>query len=183
MKPPLSAIGRGALLCVAFLSMGTPAAHAQGEPLTAGREVRLYVRGVIRPFEGVLQEVATDDLTIASADGSVLTIGRAQIERSEVRGTRANTWLGAGVGAAFGAGVGIWRVVKHRNDCGAGGGGFCDYSNDPWRLAIPTVAGAGVGALVGWRIRTATWLPGYLPTVAGGGPGGLAFSWSLTLGS
>lgn len=166
-----------------LLVAGASAAHAQEEPLTAGREVRLYVRGVIRPFEGVLEEVGPNDLTLSTPDGSVLTIGREQIERSEVRGTRKNTWLGVGVGAGVGLGVGVWRVVKHRNDCGAGVGGFCDHGNDPWRLAIPTVAGAGVGALVGSLIHTETWLPGYLPTVTGGGPAGLALAWTVPLGS
>ncbi len=139
--------------------------------------------GVIRPFEGVLQRVGANDLTLSTLDGSTLTIGLEQIERSEVRGTKKNTWLGAGVGAAFGVGVGIWKVVQHRNDCGIGSGTFCDHGKDPWRLAISTVVGAGAGALVGSFIRTETWLPGYVPTLTDGGPAGLALAWTVPLGS
>jgi len=182
MRPSVSPLLRGALICLAFLPCAADA-HAQAEPLAAGREVRLYVRGVIRPFEGELQQVGAGDLALVTPDGSVLTIGLEQIERSEVRGTRKNTWLGAGVGAAFGLGVGIWRVVEHRNDCGIGSATFCDPGKDPLRLAIPTVVGASAGALVGFFIHTDTWLAGYVPTLAGGGPAGMALAWTIPLGS
>jgi hypothetical protein len=155
-------------------------------PLAAGKEARLYIRGVIRPLEGRLDSVGPEAVTIIASDGAQLTLSPAQLERSELLGSRANPVLGAAMGGAVGLGVGVWRVVKSRNDCEVTPASFCAGSgtrHEGWLMAVPAAIGAAAGALVGTLIRSSEWLPAYVPTVSSNGDAGVGLTWGLPAGS
>ncbi len=162
------------------------AAYAQAEVLTPGREAHLFVRGVISPFEGTLTAVEPDGLTLTLLDGSVFTISPAQIQRSEVLGSRRNVRRGSFMGGALGLGVGVGLLVTSKNDCPGQLSGYCDsFGNSfhAWRLVVPPFVGAAAGALVGYSIKTARWVPCVLPQPSADGDVGLGLAWSVPLGS
>jgi hypothetical protein len=139
------------------------------------------VRGVAQVFEGRLTAASPEALAITLRDGSDFTISPSQLERSEVLGTRRNTLLGAVVGGGVGLGVGVVLLVTDDPAQGQPTAAPDDRfgeSFDAWKLIVPPVAGAVVGALVGNRIRTPDWFPGFLP----GAGGDVAFGWSAPVG-
>jgi hypothetical protein len=149
--------------------------------MTPGREVRLFVRGVIIPFEGTLTSVGPDALTLTLLDGSEFTISPSQLARSDVLGRQRNHVWGGLLGAGVGIGVGLALVIAERNDCARTTSGFCDQIGDrvnEWHLVVPPLAGAATGALVGYLIQTPRWVPGFLPSSPDGGAG-FAIRWSL----
>jgi hypothetical protein len=171
----------GLLGLVAWLGPAT-SVRAQAEPLAPGREVRLFVRGVAGSFDGRLTGLTPNALTLVQRDGSVFTLNPAQVDRSQVLGTRTNARRGALMGLGVGAGAGVWLAIASRNEC-LETSGFCDDPGDhfnEWHLVLPAVAGAAAGALVGHFIETPTWVPGFLP----GAPSsdGFALSWTLPAG-
>jgi hypothetical protein len=173
----------GPLALATWLGLA-PAAHAQAEPLEPGREVRLYVRGVANTFEGTLTAVSPEALGITLRDGSSFTFSPAQLERSEVRTSRPNTLRGAIVGGGVGLGVGVALVVT---DDEGGTGQLTTTPNDEfgvsfdaWKLIVPPIGGAIVGAFAGRQIRTPRWAPGFMPAGAAA-PGDFAFGWSVPL--
>jgi hypothetical protein len=173
------------LLALGLWAGLAPAAYAQAEALAPGRDVHLYVRGVIAPFEGTLTAVEPDGLTLTLLDGSVFTISPEQLHRSEVLGARRNLRRGGLIGGALGLAVGVGMVVGSRNDCPGQTLGYCDTfgsSFRAWHLIVPPLAGAASGALVGHFIRTPRWVPGVLPQPSANGEVGLAIAWSAPLG-
>jgi hypothetical protein len=179
--------GRGIGLFAFALWLGlAPPALAQAEPLTPGREVRLYMQGVIAPFEGTLTANAPDALTVTLLDGSEFTLSPEQLQRAEVLGTRRNVVRGAMAGGVLGIVAGVWLVVEARDDCSRDLSGFCNAFGDSineWHLVAPPLAGATAGALVGYFIRTPRWVPGLLPLASLNGRVGLAATWTVPLGS
>jgi hypothetical protein len=174
----------GPLALATWLGLA-PAAHAQAEPLEPGREVRLFVRGVANTFEGTLTAVSAESLSITLRDGSSFTFSPGQLERSEVRTSRPNTLLGAIVGGGAGLGVGVALVVTD-DDGGTGSPTTAPddefgASVDAWKLIVPPIGGAILGAFAGRQIRTPRWAPGLLATGAAA-PGDFAFGWSVHLG-
>jgi hypothetical protein len=160
-----------------------PAAHAQAEPLETGRDARLFVSGVAAAFEGTLTSVSADALAITLRDGAAFTFQASQLERAEVLSSRRNTLRGAIVGLGVGLGTGVGLVVSSG---GAGdgepvsGGAPDEAFGDEfqaWKLIVPAVAGAVVGAFVGYSIRTPRWAPAFVPGAAGA-PGDFALTWS-----
>jgi hypothetical protein len=58
---------------------------------------------------------------------------------------------------------------------------FCDGLSDALSdvyFVVPPLAGAGLGALVGYFIQTPRWVPGVLPS-GPNGQAGLSLSWSI----
>jgi hypothetical protein len=160
-----------------------PPAYAQTEALAPGREVRLFVRGVIAPFEGTLTSARPDALTLTLLDGSEFTISPAQLQRSEVLSSRTNARWGAMAGGGIGLGIGVFLVIQARNDCDRDAYGVCDEFGthfDEWRLVIPSVAGIAAGALVGHFIRSPTWVPGFVSGASDGA--GLGLAWAIPVG-
>jgi hypothetical protein len=160
-----------------------PSAYAQAEPLAVGREVRLFVRGVIAPLEGRLLSISRDELTISMADGAVFAISPEQLQRTQVLGTRRNTARGLFLGAALGFGAGIAWIV--RSDCPRDASGFCEVGDsfNEWALVVPPVLGAGAGALAGYLIRTPRWAPGLLPQQSAAGGLAARLTWAVPIGS
>ncbi len=177
---------RSGLLALGLWAGLTPAAYAQAEALAPGREVRLFVRGVIAPFEGTLTAAEPDGLTVTLLDGSVFTISPAQLQRSEVLGSRRNVRRGSFMGGALGLGVGVGWVVASRNDCPGQASGYCDSFGNSFHtghLIVPPFVGAAAGALVGYFIETPRWIPGLLSQPSADGDVGLGLAWSVLLGS
>jgi len=171
------------ILVLAVLLGLPPRVHAQGEPLAPGRMARLFVRGLVAPLEGTLVEVGPERTRIDTPDG-VLAVSNTQVERSEVLGSRANTLRGAVIGLGVGLGVGVGLVIHSKDDCQPTVQEPCTVpgeGNEEWRLAIPGLAGAAVGALVGSQIRTSAWVPGFYPGGAVGSPG-VGMVWRVPLG-
>jgi hypothetical protein len=158
-----------------------PAVYAQAEPLEPGREVRLFVRGVAGPFEGLLTSATREALGITLRDGRDFTFTPSQLERTEVLSSRRNTLRGAILGGAVGLGVGVFLVVTDEGspDPTAPGGGF-RTEFDGWKLVVPPIAGTALGAFFGSSVRTPRWVPGLLPA-AGAASGDVAFGWSIRL--
>lgn len=178
--------GETGLLALGLWAGLAPAACAQAEALAPGRDVHLFVRGVIAPFEGTLTAVEPDGLTLTLLDGSVFTISPAQLQRSEVLGSRRNVRRGSLMGGALGLGVGVGLVVKSRKDCPGQPSGYCDsFGNNfhAWHLLVPPLAGAAAGGLVGHFIQTPRWVPGVMPLPSVDGDVGLGLAWSVPLGS
>ena len=179
-------MSRAALLGPLLLLGIAPAAHAQARPLEAGSEVRLFVRGVISPFEGVLLSADSDELTLSTENVGVLTMSPAQVERSEVLGPQRNTLRGALIGGGVGLGLGVGLVIASRDDCNRSQDpiGFCDAVGDAVQTAAliyTPVLGAGLGALVGYFVTTGRWFPGFLP-VARQGDAALGLGWTVPVG-
>ena len=179
-------VGRGiGLICALWLGLAPPAL-AQAEPLTPGREVRLYMQGVIAPFEGTLTASSAEALTLTLLDGSEFTLSPEQLQRAEVLGTRRNVVRGAMAGGVLGIVAGVWLVVESRDDCNRDVSGFCNAfgeSINEWRLVAPPVVGAASGALIGYFIKTPRWVPGLLPLASLNGRVGLAVTWAVPRGS
>ena len=178
---------RGIGLLALGLWFGVPsAAYAQEEALTPGREVHLFIRGVIAPFEGTLTAVEPDGLTLTLLDGSVFTISPSQLQRSEVLGSRRNVRRGSFMGGALGLGVGVGWVVASRNDCPGQPSGYCDSFGNSFHtghLIMPPLVGAAAGALVGYFIETPRWVPSFVPQPSADGDVGLGLAWSVPPGS
>jgi hypothetical protein len=156
-------------------------AAAQAEPLDAGREARLYVRGLVAPFEGTLLSVRPTEVRIATPDGE-MRIAPAQVVRSEVLGNRGNARRGAVVGLGVGLGVGVAWVVGSTAACEPGPTGACGIPEDrgeELRLAIPAVAGAALGALVGSQVRSNRWVQGFFPQVGASADRSLGLAWRI----
>jgi len=174
------------LLALGLWAGLAPAAYAQAEALAPGRDVQLFVRGVIAPFEGTLTAVEPDGLTLTLLDGSVFTISPAQLQRSEVLGSRRNVRRGGVIGGALGLAVGVGMVVGSRNSCAGQPSGYCDAFGSTfhaWHLIVPPLTGTAAGALVGHFIETPRWVPGFLPQPSADGDFGFGLAWSVPLGS
>ena len=174
----------GPLALATWLGLA-PAVHAQAEPLEPGREVRLFVRGVANTFEGTLTAVSAEALAITLRDGSSFTFSPGQLERSQVLSSRHNAVRGSIVGVGVGLAVGVFLVVTDEQlgtaqPATASGNEF-GASFETWKLIVPPIGGAILGAFAGRLIRTPRWAPGFLPTAAGT-PGDFAFGWSVPLG-
>ncbi|MGE0158820.1 MAG: hypothetical protein AB7T31_05360 [Gemmatimonadales bacterium] len=135
------------------------------------------MRGVASTFEGTLTSVAADALSITLRDGRSFTFQASQLERAEVLASRRNTRKGAVVGGFVGLGVGVGLVASDGIDPRAvdGDGDELGRGFDPWKLIVPPIAGAAVGALVGSRFRTPRWAPAVLPD--GTRPADFALGW------
>jgi hypothetical protein len=148
-----------------------------------GREVRIFVRGVAGAFEGRLLGVNAQSVTVALQNGTAFTLQTAQIQRSEVLGTRTNMRRGAVLGMGVGLGAGLAFAISSRENCQATGG-FCDDPGDhfdEWKLVVPALAGTAAGALVGHFIETPRWVPGLLPSPPTDGVG-VALAWRVPSG-
>jgi hypothetical protein len=160
-----------------------PAVYAQAEPLEAGREARLYVRGVAMVLEGTLTSVSSDALQIGLRDGSSFTVSPSQLERADVLASRRNTVKGTVVGLGIGLAVGVALVVTasgaERGIAVSGDAAFGDEL-EAWELIVPSVAGASVGAFVGYSIRTMRWAPAVVPGGAGT-PGDFTLAWTVVV--
>ena len=173
------------LLALGLWACLAPAAYAQAEALAPGRDVQLFVRGVIAPFEGRLTAVEPDGLTLTLLDGSVFTIAPAQLQRSFVLGSRRNVRRGGVIGGALGLAVGVGMLVGSRNTCTGQPSGYCDTFGDAfhaWHLIVPPLAGAAAGGLVGYFVQTPRWVPGFLSQPSADGDVGLGLAWSVPLG-
>ena len=174
------------LLALGLCAGLAQAAYAQADALAPGRDVQLFVRGVVAPFEGTLTAVEPDGLTLTLLDGSVFTISPAQLQRSEVLASRRNARRGGVMGGALGLVVGVGLLVTSRNDCPGQPSGYCDTFGDTFRasrLIVPPLVGTAAGGLVGHFIETPRWVPGVLPQPSADGDVGLGLAWSLPLGS
>ncbi len=174
-------VARATVRAAVLLAWLPAGAFAQGEPLREGRTARLHVRGLVAPVEGTVVAVEPDGVRIATNQGE-LRLGMAQIERPEVLGSRGNTRRGAVIGFGVGLAVGVILVVQAKDDCVPQALQVCGPEGDRFqerRLAIPPVVGAALGAVIGSRIRTPTWVPAFIPLVDR--PDGLALglAWRL----
>jgi hypothetical protein len=170
------------LLIAGWLGMAS-AARAQTEPLAPGREARLFVRGAADVLEGTLTSLSPEALEIVLLDGSTFTVPAGQIERAEVLANRRNTVRGAIVGGGAGLGAGVVLVVtKGADDAEAVSGGAPDdaFGDElqAWKLIVPAVAGAAVGAFVGYSLRTPRWAPAFVPARSGGD---FALAWTVAV--
>src|SRR5690606_18371686 len=139
-------------------------------------EARLYVRGSAEVFEGTLTSVSDASVAIARLDGATFTFQTEQLERAEVRASRPNTLRGGIVGGGAGLVVGFVLLLTEDRAGRELGEGF-----DPWKLVLPPVGGAALGALVGRFVRTQRWAPAFVP-LAGGASGDFALAWSISVG-
>ena len=174
----------GILLALGLLLALARAASAQAEPLTAGRQARIYVGGLVAPLDGTLLSVGRTEIRIRTADGE-LVVAPQQVTRAEVLGSRGNTLRGGLIGLGAGLAVGVALVIESGRSCRPTATvpcGLPDDRNEEWLLVLPSVVGAGVGALVGSRVRSSRWVPGFLPEAGLPAPGRFGFSWSLPLG-
>jgi len=156
-----------------------PAAQAQTEPLAPGREARLTVRGAADVLEGTLTSVSPASLDIALLDGSSFTVPVDQLEQVEVLADRRNTLRGAVLGGGVGLGVGVALVVGDRNDTSPTNDDEFGTTFDVWKLIVPPMAGALLGALAGRVIRTPRWAPAFVPDAADDGD--FALAWAVAL--
>jgi len=166
------------LLIAGWLGL-VPAAQAQTEPLAPGREARIYVRGAADLLEGTLTSVSSESLGIVLLDGSSFMVPVDQLERVEVLASRRNTLRGAIVGGGVGLGVGVGLVVSDRETDRAVSDDEFGTTFDAWKLVVPPIAGALLGALAGRLVRTPRWAPALVP--AGAGAGDFAFAWTLAV--
>jgi hypothetical protein len=176
---------RGGLpLALGLLLALAPAAAAQAEPLAVGRQARLFVRGLVAPLEGTLLTVEPREIRIRTAGGE-MAVAPDVLTRSEVLGRRGNTLRGGLIGLGAGLALGVALVIESRDSCRPTATSPCGLPRDrseEWLLAVPALGGVAVGALVGSRIRSSRWVPGFLPDWLPGTPGQLGFSWRLPLG-
>ncbi|MEQ1856506.1 MAG: hypothetical protein ABL963_08550 [Longimicrobiales bacterium] len=175
----------GAAAVLGFLAwLGPGVAYAQAEPLTSGREVRVFARGVAGSFDGILVSVTPNAITLRQRDGSIFTLQATQIQRAEVLGSRTNARRGGVIGGALGLAAGVGLAISSRGDC-RDSGGFCDDPGDhfnEWHLVVPAVAGAAAGALVGHFLHSPRWVPGVFVGATTAGGADFGFAWSLQVG-
>ena len=170
------------LLCLGSCLLPGRALHAQGEPLTRGQEVRIFVTGVAGAFEGRLIGVNPQSVTVQLENGTAFTLQTPQIQRAEVLGSRTNVRRGAVIGGGVGLAAGVAWAIASRDDC-LDAGGFCADPGDhfeEWKLVVPALAGAAAGALVGHYIQSPSWVPGLVPGPTAGG--GVGVGWRLPVG-
>lgn len=157
---------------VLFFLLGIPrVASAQVDPPEPGARVRLTVPCELVPqpaperrnlcvFVGKLAGWRTDAIDL-DVDGRRSSYNLNTVSRLEVsRGSRSRKLLGAGIGFVVGVG-GAYHLFHS-----GGSTGMCDQSANQDAIdsgyclgiyGLGGLAGAGLGALIGSRIRTERW--------------------------
>jgi len=151
MSPVL--LRRGIALAVlaipTFGSVGT----GQAKP-RVGDQVRVQLAPTREWRTGSVRRLTADTVELLQADGALLAVSSAQIQRAEVRTIRTRATTGAMVG---GLGLGGAVVVF----------GLAWASNDQFDVSDATIAaaaiggvagGAAIGALIGSGIRAERWV-------------------------
>jgi hypothetical protein len=130
-------------------------------PLATGARLRLTQVGG-GTLQGFLAGASDRALLLAlPTDNPLMTAQRlevpfASLARVEIStGRKHHLWLGAAIGAVVLGATGFSDAVAPE-DCGSDSSAFCSRAE---AVAISAIAGATLGGLVGFAIRTETWTP------------------------
>jgi hypothetical protein len=133
---------------------------AQTTPVDPGSRVRIArpcadaaaASVVCAPLLGTLVSWSGDTILVRDGDGQEHTFRADQSVRVSVGRERRRTVLGLGIGAAAGLVAGFALAEGCKNDPGADDPELCNLGY----LAV--IPGAGLGALIGSRIRSTSWV-------------------------
>jgi hypothetical protein len=133
-------------------------------PLVAGSRVRVSTVASLRPIVGRVVASTHDSLVVrAEPSGDTASFAVAQLSRIELTaGTRRHRLRDAGLGFAYGAGIGtvLGLVTYRKPDCSAGG--FCLDFGPGADAAVGAVVFGTLGTMIGLIIgshSTETWVP------------------------
>jgi hypothetical protein len=184
---------------VAFLAL-LPIHRVRGQDAFVEAETRVRVRaGEVGPYAGSpgtldsrlvghLEGTSGDSLWIrvGSTDGPLVSFDRANIQQLQISdGRKRNTGKGALWGAGVGLGLGVLAVAA-LDDCTMGYGrfwfDFCEGEEDVLILGS-IAAGAALGAVVGFLIKSARWVTVPPASVTlGRDRGGVTLGFQMQLG-
>ncbi len=143
-----------------------PAATARAQesqplPLPLGARVRVSTAGSGQPIDGVLVRGDRRSLTLAFpgpyplAPPSELTVPIEPTTRLQLfAGQKHHAWLGAAIGAVAIGATGFAEPVDESPDCGAYSQDFCSRGE---AVVVSALAGALIGGVVGYFIKTDRW--------------------------
>ena len=148
------------LLVPAVLMLAPVGAPASGQVLPApGSTVRVTTGVEPGLLVGRVTNVEAGGFEMVDEGGTTHRVDLNEVLRVEIHEMRRNTWRGAFIGA--GAGLIVGLVVSQADDCEGESLGICEAFEAPAEgiaTALLTLAGGGVGAIVGHQIVSRRWV-------------------------